>query len=267
MLARNKNLSRTVNELTGNCGTVEVYAGQSTALTVAPRAVAIIIVEPTTDDVSLVLKVGEGAGAHLLVSSLPVVSKFTIEVAAQARCTFTVLAAPTAPSTFLSEVSLIGDGAHLYQQVIVLGSGTSEVALDTKVKHQARNTVGRLVVRRVQWGASSSVLHGLLRVEEGAHGTDTYLSDKALLLGEKARAVAVPGLEILADDVKASHGATVGQLAADELFYLRSRGLPKRLAQQLLVRAFLAPALVGVPPDVVARLERNLTAYVPTHAP
>ncbi len=261
MVPQLKNLSR-AQTLRGNCGTVNVELEPLTTLVVAPRAVATIVATPSGDEAALTMTVGEGAGVHLILVEVPQRGDITVEVGAGAQFTLSLIGALGAKHTFSSLVRLAGEGANAHVQVAVVGTGQSEAELICTVEHVARATFARMVVRRVQNGSSFSTLRGMLKVGVTAHGTDTYLSDKALLLGEHARAISEPGLEILADDVKASHGATVGQVSPEELFYLRSRGLPKVLAQQLLVRAFLNSALVGVPPEVAASLERNLAAYV-----
>jgi Fe-S cluster assembly protein SufD len=84
-------------------------------------------------------------------------------------------------------------------------------------------------------------------VAPGAQKTDGYQANRNLVLSPHARADSIPGLEILADDVRCTHGATVGQLEAEPVFYLMSRGLPRREAERLVVDGFFAPVLERVP--------------------
>jgi Fe-S cluster assembly protein SufD len=210
--------------------------------------VVTITATPAADAGHLNLTVGEGAGVHLILPELPKRGSVVIEVGSGAQFTLSVAASVQHKHAFECLVRLVGDGSKAHAQLALVGTGESEAELALTLEHAARATFGRMVVRRVQKGSAFSVLKGMLKVAPGAHGTDTYLSDKALLIGETARAESNPGLEILADDVRASHGATVGQLSPDELFYVRSRGLPEPLAQELLIHAFLSSALVGVPP-------------------
>lgn len=248
----------------GDCGSVALSV-PSTAnqlkLVVAPQAVVSFLVSPIGDEANLALEVGAGAGVHLVLTQFPRRGEISATVEAGATYTVSLLGVATQSTTCLCTVRLAGDGANAHVQVASVGVGESQTELTCTVEHVAKHTFARITARRVETGASSSAFRGMLKVGVDAHGTDTYLSDKALLLGERARAESVPGLEILADDVRASHGATVGQISSDELFYLRSRGLPKAEAERLLVRAFLAPALVGVPADVSASLLRNLDDY------
>ena len=83
----------------------------------------------------------------------------------------------------------------------------------------------------------------MIKVEPGAHRTDAYQKVRNLLLSDEAEANSMPGLEILADDVRCSHGATSGQIEAEELFYLLARGIPRRTAQRLIVHGFLQEAI------------------------
>jgi Fe-S cluster assembly protein SufD len=92
-------------------------------------------------------------------------------------------------------------------------------------------------------GRSRGVFQGRIEVARAAQKTDGYQMNQALLLSPEAEVDSKPELEIFADDVKCSHGATVGELDAEQLFYLRTRGIPEPEARSMLVRAFLAEAL------------------------
>jgi Fe-S cluster assembly protein SufD len=106
------------------------------------------------------------------------------------------------------------------------------------------------------------VFQGKIEVARGAQKTDGYQMNQALLLSPDAEIDSKPQLEIFADNVKCSHGATVGELDADQLFYLTSRGIPKPEASGMLVRAFLAEALALVQDeDGRALFEENLQAW------
>jgi Fe-S cluster assembly protein SufD len=100
-------------------------------------------------------------------------------------------------------------------------------------------------------GRSRGVFQGRIEVARTAQKTDGFQMNQALLLSPDAEVDTKPELEIFADDVKCSHGATVGELDPEQLFYLRSRGIPDAEARALLVRAFLAEALEAVPHDTI----------------
>ncbi|MCC6716582.1 MAG: Fe-S cluster assembly protein SufD [Acetobacteraceae bacterium] len=113
----------------------------------------------------------------------------------------------------------------------------------TVVAHDAPNTASRQTVKNVLTGRSRGVFQGKIEVARIAQKTDGYQMNQALLLSAEAEMNSKPQLEIYADDVKCSHGATVGALDGDQLFYLRSRGVPEAEARAILVRAFLSEAL------------------------
>ncbi len=137
----------------------------------------------------------------------------------------------------------LAEGSHLLLSNVILGNKQSEVVLNQTINHLQKNTRARITTRRVHLESSQSVVHGLLNIEAEAKFTDSYLSDRSLLLGSHAKAVAVPSLEIKTDAVKASHSATCTQLSPDQLFYLQSRGLPEIKAKELLIRSFCLDVL------------------------
>jgi Fe-S cluster assembly protein SufD len=89
----------------------------------------------------------------------------------------------------------------------------------------------------------------MIYVAPGAQKTDGYQANRNLVLDERARADSIPGLEILADDVRCTHGATVGKLEQEPLFYLKSRGIPQREAEKLVVEGFFNPIMQRIPLD------------------
>jgi Fe-S cluster assembly protein SufD len=110
-------------------------------------------------------------------------------------------------------------------------------------------------------GAAHAVFNGKILVRQGAQLTDSAQQSRNLLLSDKATVDTKPQLEIFADDVKCAHGATVGQLDDEQLFYLRSRGLPDQAARNLLTYAFGASVIERIPVrSVVERLERAVMA-------
>ena len=105
--------------------------------------------------------------------------------------------------------------------------------------HEVPNTSSDLLYKNALNDRARTIFTGLIRVDEGAHRTDAYQKVRNLLLSDECEANSAPGLEIEADDVRCTHGATTGQLESEELFYLESRGIPRRVAQQLIVFGFL----------------------------
>jgi Fe-S cluster assembly protein SufD len=139
-------------------------------------------------------------------------------------------------------VALDGEGAQAHLSgVSVLGAGHADVT--THVDHAVGNTLSTQLFKNVAGGHSRAVYQGKVTVRPGANGSDSRQTAKGLLLGTHAEIDLKPELEILADDVKCAHGAAVGDLDLESLFYLRSRGLPESEARALLMRAFLGDAI------------------------
>jgi Fe-S cluster assembly protein SufD len=166
------------------------------------------------------------------------------------------------------ETKLAGKGSHAAVTGGYATHGRQHLDFDTLQEHAAANTTSDLAFRGILDGRSSTVWRGMIQVDEGAQQTDAFQESRNLLLGNKAHADAIPGLEILADDVRCTHAAAIAKIDAEQLFYLRSRGLPLKTAHRLVVEGFLQ-ALVerfgeGSVRDTVAtaldrRLERVLS--------
>jgi len=138
---------------------------------------------------------------------------------------------------------LMGDGAVCHMNAAALLGGTQHADFTSVIEHQCENGQSRQTVKNVLGGKSRGVFQGKIHVHQHAQKTDGYQMNQALLLSPTAEIDAKPELEIYADDVKCSHGATVGQLDDAAMFYLRSRGLPAELARALLIEAFLIDAV------------------------
>ena len=130
---------------------------------------------------------------------------------------------------------------HLNGAQLLTGSQHGDIT--TVVQHHAPHCASRQTVKNVLDGRARGVFQGKIEVARVAQKTDGYQMNQALLLSPTAEIDCKPQLEIYADDVKCSHGATVGALDADQLFYMRSRGVPEAVARAILVRAFLSEAL------------------------
>ncbi|MEN3369654.1 MAG: Fe-S cluster assembly protein SufD [Verrucomicrobiota bacterium] len=142
-------------------------------------------------------------------------------------------------SRFESLSRLTGEGARSDLLAISVAEGSQEFDARTLQDHASPHTTSDLLYKNALTDRARSTFGGLIRVEPHAHFTDAYQTVRNLLLSDDAEANSMPGLEILADNVKCSHGATSGQLGEDEVFYLLSRGIPADVARQLLVAGFL----------------------------
>ncbi len=135
-------------------------------------------------------------------------------------------------------VRLEGDRAQLLANGVMLADGRRHVDTRLGIEHIGRDTACELLWRGIAGGRGRAVFHGGITIHAGADGSDANLSNKNLLLSEGAEIDSQPVLEIHADEVKAAHGATVGQIDPTAMFYLRSRGLPQADARRLLISAF-----------------------------
>jgi len=158
-----------------------------------------------------------------------------------------------------SEVSarFDGEGGHCELRGLYVGQEQQHLDHRTTLDHASPGCTSREVYKGILDGRSRGVFTGAVRVREGAQKTDASQSNKALLLSEDASAEATPQLQIFADDVKCAHGAAVGQLDDQALFYLRSRGIPLANARALLTRAFAEEVVLGLP---VAPWRRQIEA-------
>lgn len=142
--------------------------------------------------------------------------------------------------------------------------GRQHVDVHLDVRHLARDVTSDVVWRGVADQRARGILHGAITVAAGADGADARLQTKNLLLSPHAEIDAQPVLEIHADEVKASHGATVGQLDERALFYLRSRGVPAAIARGLLIGGFCREVFADID-DAALRL--RVEAGIADHLP
>ncbi|MGB8169155.1 MAG: Fe-S cluster assembly protein SufD [Chthoniobacteraceae bacterium] len=134
---------------------------------------------------------------------------------------------------------LRGSGGRSDMLAVTAAQGTQEFDHRTFQIHEVPHTASDLLYKNALDDKSRTIFAGLIRVDPGAHQTDAYQKVRNLLLSDEAEANSAPGLEIEADDVRCTHGATSGQIDAEELFYLLSRGITQQAAQRLIVFGFL----------------------------
>ncbi len=142
---------------------------------------------------------------------------------------------------------LLGPGANSDMLGLYFGDEDQHFDFNTSQDHVADHAGSDLLYKGALDGKAKGVFRGVIRVHEGSQGTDAYQTNRNLLLSESATATSLPNLEIEADDVRCSHGATTGQLDADALFYLMSRGLEREQAERLVVLGFLGEVLSRLP--------------------
>ena len=146
-----------------------------------------------------------------------------------------------------SELDLAGEGAQGRMSGFYFTDGNQHLDHDTQQNHFAPHTTSDLLFKGALKGKSRSVWQGMIYVAPGAQKTDGYQANRNLVLSDGARADSIPGLEILADDVRCTHGATVGKLEQEPIFYLKTRGIPQAEAEKMVVEGFFDPIFQRIP--------------------
>jgi len=159
--------------------------------------------------------------------------------------------------------SLSGSGAKLKLTLIVIGKSTEKFNLKTICEHVTADTEAEITVKAVLFDHSELDYLGNIAVSADGHGTKTNLNCQTLLMSHGARAKTIPSLEIIANDVKASHAASVGRVDDELLFYLESRGYDLETAQKLLIEGFLRDALKGLDEKQREAVWQNILELLP----
>jgi Fe-S cluster assembly protein SufD len=161
-------------------------------------------------------------------------------------------------SRFESLSRLIGEGGRSDLLAVSVAKDQQEFDARTLQDHISPHTASDLLYKNALDNRARSIFGGLIRVEPHAHFADAYQKVRNLLLSDDAEANSMPGLEILADHVRCTHGATSGQIDEDELFYLRTRGIPVPVAQRLIVTGFLDEVIQRLDQPAIADHLRGL---------
>jgi Fe-S cluster assembly protein SufD len=162
------------------------------------------------------------------------------------------------------ENDLSGEGATSRVTGAYFADGVQHLDYDTYQLHSAPNTTSDFAFKGALRDRATAVWRGMIHVEPEAQKTNAYQENRNLMLSPTTHAVPIPGLEILANDVRCTHGATVGQVDRDQLFYLMARGLSRAEAERLIVRGFFADVLDRIELDPVREaLEQVLEARIP----
>ncbi|MBI3442412.1 MAG: SufD family Fe-S cluster assembly protein [Candidatus Sungbacteria bacterium] len=161
-------------------------------------------------------------------------------VISEERGTFieTFLFVDELPKTVDLKIRLAGRGSRAEITVLYIGRSKDETEMNITITHETLETYGRVIVKAALFDESRLTVRGMIEIEEGARGADSYLLAKALLVSPKARAEIRPELEILTDEVKASHGTSIGRIDERQLFYLQSRGIAEEDGRRLLLTEF-----------------------------
>jgi Fe-S cluster assembly protein SufD len=187
---------------------------------------------------------GGGSFARAIVVEAGGITQLSLSLGRNAKAAVHILNTDGAYARIELDVTL-HEGAEFTLGGAQLGTGEQTLEIVTTVTHAEPNAKSRQLVRSVLGGQSTGTYLGKVAVARGAIGSDAEQSVRAMLLDRTATANAKPELEIYADDVKCAHGCAIGELDAQGLFYLESRGLPPAEAKRLMLQAFIAEAFVG----------------------
>ena len=160
-----------------------------------------------------------------------------------------------------SDLDLVGEGSVGRISGFYFTENDQHLDYDTQQNHMAPHTTSDLLYKGALRGESRAVWQGMIYVAPGAQKTDGYQANRNLVLSRSARADSIPGLEILADDVRCTHGATVGKIDQEQIFYLLARGIPRPEAERLIVEGFFDPVMQRIPFEGVrARFQQGISA-------
>jgi Fe-S cluster assembly protein SufD len=225
--------------------------GQSHILIVVDAGASVLLKESVAAsgamNIGMEIVLGEGATLRHIRRSAhreSAVAMANIAVKAAANAVYRAHFMTTGARLSRTEIhiALEGNGAAAHLSGIAVLGGSAHADVTTHIEHVVGDTQSTQLFKNVAGGKSRAVYQGRITVHEGADGSDSRQTAKAILNGLRAEADLKPELLIFADDVKCAHGAAVGDLDAESLFYLRTRGVPETEARGMLLRAFLAEA-------------------------
>ncbi|MBI4067440.1 SufD family Fe-S cluster assembly protein [Candidatus Gottesmanbacteria bacterium] len=145
------------------------------------------------------------------------------------------------------KIQIQGKNAHVQILGLIIGSGDQQIKLYTFQDHQQKESVSDLFIKSVLFDKSRFHYEGLIKIEKGAQKSNAYQKNQNLIMSPQAWAESKPYLEILANDVRCTHGATIGRLDKEQLYYLETRGLSEKEATTLLVQGFCQDILDRLP--------------------
>ena len=182
--------------------------------------------------------------------------RLTLNEQEHLRLTFIVMPGVSAEIPF--EINIGKEGVNLEIYGLYLSPHSEQVKFDFTVRHLVGGSHSSQVFRGIVGGSARAEFDGLVYVAKDAQKTEAFQENHSILLSEGAVAESHPQLEIYADDVKCSHGATTGYLNPDELFYLRSRGIPEAEARKMQMISFVSPVISHLPDEVKEQILSRL---------
>lgn len=155
------------------------------------------------------------------------------------------------PGDYQVEVDLEANGARAIILGAISGEKKNEIRLTTRMVHEAGNTHAETIIYGINRDESETILKGMIRIEKKAGQVTDFLTEKIILLSEKAKALVEPSLEIKANEVRASHAATVARIDEKQIYYLMSRGVSRQEAEQLIVDGFFQVIINKIDDDKI----------------
>jgi Fe-S cluster assembly protein SufD len=237
-----------------------VTAGEGSRATIVERltgnaereiAVSATLTAGANADLTYTVLQNVGSGVH-------VDAKRVSHVGAGARIGWNValLGGSSVTDSVISDHT--GAGANTEIAALFFPVAREVVQLTTEVQHNVPHTNSQTVVRSIAAGRGRGRYFGNIRIAAHAHGSEASLRDDTLLIGKDAKIDAIPALEIAANDVKAFHGATVGAIDEEHIFYLMSRGIERDAAEKLIALGFFEPAVARFPGETLRAELRTL---------
>ena len=202
-------------------------------------------------------KMASSSSKKVYLAGQEIPSSFVVE--AGTSLDVTILVFPGISARIPLTLDLTGPGAEVNLKGLYLSSGTDEVTFEITMNHRVGGCTSRQLFNGIAAGSAKCAFFGKIIVAPDAQQTEAYQENHNIVLTEEASVNTKPQLEIYADDVKCSHGATVGKLNEDEQFYMRSRGIPEDEAKVLQMISFVAPVLDGIEDEaLVQRIEEAI---------
>ena len=188
--------------------------------------------------------------------SEPGMTTYTVGAGEKLELTFVVL--PGESRDIDVVIDLVGEGAEVDLKGLYLCGGDERVNIRVLMHHRAGGCISHQLFNGIAGGSSRVTFDGRIIVAPDAQKTEAYQENHNILLTEGAHVDTTPQLEIYADDVKCSHGATIGRLDEDALFYMRTRGVPEKEARVLQMLSFLSPVIPAGRREEVEKAVRHL---------
>ena len=223
-----------------------IFAGESSRASVVQE-----LYSPKTDSQQAYLELltaNVAANAHLDITTLQMMDQSSVnfstrrtDMAQDAKVNWYSGLFGSVLSRYKIDYFLNGTGASSNESEVVFGNNDQHFDIQTNMNHQSPATEARVVEKSILRNRSKSLFKGMIRIKENAAKSNSFLSGRSILLDKNAKSDAIPGLEILTNDVKATHSASVAQIDEEQIFYLKSRCLSHEEAERTIVEGFLEP--------------------------